>query len=485
MVQPVITIQGIQSIGSVAAEEDPILEYFVKTQAVNDIANTNAFLVLGRKGSGKTALVRYFAESGLPQLASRALSLREYPWGLHSARKDSGASDIDAYVASWRYLIAVQLTSLLLNNVPEVTSPDIKRLKDFLRTNYGTDDPELKLILTPKKLKLSKTSFEPTVLGNKLFSVVLENTSSDESYGIKLDALTTSILRAIQNVATECGITRLLLHFDELDQGLAVLDQTRSEMLIGLILAARGIRKEHSNNSVKISPVIYLRTDFWRAFTFSDKNKISQSATINIEWDQKSLAELVDARLSKKMRRQVSFDDVEDGNLMRGSQKKFNHIVSRSFLRPRDVIQFVNLALLEANKREDDPLLFSNADIISARNSYSNYLKNELDDEIKAKWPNWDLAIRVFANIATLTFTREQFDREYRKLGSKDEVEAERALEILFEFSVLGYETRSGFGGSGWVFQYTHPESGWDASASRFKVHPGLKEYARLKEERF
>jgi hypothetical protein len=60
----------------------------------------------------------------------------------------------------------------------------------------------------------------------------------------------------------------------------------------------------------------------------------------------------------------------------------------------------------------------------------------------------------------------------------------DEALEYLYRFSVIGYDRRSGYGGSSWAFQYTNPETGWDAGASRFKVHLGLKEYAKLREGR-
>lgn len=55
---------------------------------------------------------------------------------------------------------------------------------------------------------------------------------------------------------------------------------------------------------------------------------------------------------------------------------------------------------------------------------------------------------------------------------------------MLYRFSVIGYERRIGYGGVEWMFQYANPEAGWDSAALRFKVHLGLKEYAKLREER-
>jgi hypothetical protein len=113
------------------------------------------------------------------------------------------------------------------------------------------------------------------------------------------------------------------------------------------------------------------------------------------------------------------------------------------------------------------------------------YLKAELDDEIIAHWPYWEQALQACSAISTVTFTRDQFVAEYdRRKSRENEESADDALRLLYRFSVIGYERRSGYGGSSWAFQYTNPEAGWDNSASKFKVHLGLKEYAKLREDR-
>jgi hypothetical protein len=170
---------------------------------------------------------------------------------------------------------------------------------------------------------------------------------------------------------------------------------------------------------------------------------------------------------------------------MRGSQSKWNHIVTRTFLRPRDVIQFLNSALTEARKRGVSPIILDNEDVTNARESYSLYLKKELDDEIIAHWPTWEEALQVCSAISTITFRREEFTELYEGRRSHlNQISAGEALQLLYRFSVIGYARRSGYGGSSWAFQYTNPEAGWDNGAGVFKVHLGLKEFAKLREER-
>jgi ABC-type multidrug transport system ATPase subunit len=52
-----ISLRSLPSFGNVAAEDDAVLDYFLTTDAATRIAKNEVFLVLGRKGAGKTALV--------------------------------------------------------------------------------------------------------------------------------------------------------------------------------------------------------------------------------------------------------------------------------------------------------------------------------------------------------------------------------------------------------------------------------------------
>ena len=485
MNQRVLTLSAFDSFGDVAAETDAVLDYFLATRAVEMIEDGSAFMALGRKGTGKTALVRYFTEGVQRKSGSRSLNLRGYPWNVHASRIDHGASDIEAYVSAWRYLIAIQLSSLVLEHQDSWKSLHSKTLEKFLNDNYGGVSPQLSEILRPARLTLSKLSFSPSVMGNQIGGIELDRRGKDHNFGVELNALTTAIMSAVINVAKDTGQRHLRLHFDELDQGMAKIDDRRAQMLVGLVLAARDVRREAENENVAVSPIVYLRTDLWDELRFSDKNKISQSTALHIVWNSENLLDLVENRLKAKLGSNACWDDIAEPDLMRGSQKKWDHILARTFLRPRDVIQFLNIVLAQAKKRNAEPTHLTTKDIIASRDEYSRYLKQELDDEIGSHWPEWEEAIQALSAISTITFERAEFEKEYSNRRSyKNSVTVEEALALLYRFSVIGYSRRSGYGGSGWAFQYTDPEAGWDSGANRFKVHPGLKEYAKLREKR-
>lgn len=475
----------IDTFGEVSAEDDDaLLRYFFSTDTVSRVSEGDTFLILGRKGSGKTSIVRHFTEGALKS-NSIPLNMRSYPWGIHATRRDRGADRIDAYVASWRYLIITQVASWALRKSDTQYHDNQKPLQQFLIENYGETSPSLADIIRPSRLKISALSIQPQVLGNSIGGVDLDRGEKDAKLGLELDALSASLRDATIKLVRECHLGAFYMHFDELDAGLTMLDEQRKDMIIGLILAIRGLKREFKISDAKIFPVLYLRTDIWDDLVFSDKNKITQGQATLIEWDSESLKALVDQRLTVKAGGEANWEAYIDDQLMRGSQPKWNHMIARTLKRPRDVIQFLNIALKIAKKRSDRPLNFVNKDIVNSRADYSTYLKRELDDEIIPHWPKWADALRALSSISTETFDKASFVAEYDKRRSEgSNISADEALSLLHRFSVIGYEQRSGYGGSGWAFMYESPDVGWDAHASRFKVHPGLKEYAKLREER-
>ncbi len=477
------TLRALNSFGDVAAEDDAVLDYFLTTDAVTRIKNGDVFLVLGRKGSGKTALVRHFAEGNGKGL-SRSLNLAGYPWAVHAQRVDGGASDVEAYVSSWRYLIAVQMAALALSRTKGATDESAKSIRQFLADNYGGESLELDDVLRPSKLRLSSMSFEPQVFGCKLGGIALDRNAGDLKLGTELNALSDMLIAATVKLARKMGAPSLMLHFDELDQGISTLTDERARMLSGLVLAVRAVRQSCREGGVPLKPVIYLRSDLWDKLAFSDKNKITEKLSLRLEWDSDSLLELVSTRLRAKLGTGARWDTITQNEQIKSSNNKWNFILSRTFLRPRDVIKFMNSALLQAQKRSEEPLVLTNPDVVNAREQYSNYLKAELDDEIMAHWPQWEEALQACSGISTMTFQREEFDKQYsQRRSSGNALGPDEALETLYRFSVIGYERRSGYGGSSWAFQYTNPEAGWDNRASRFKVHLGLKEFAKLRED--
>ena len=103
------------------------------------------------------------------------------------------------------------------------------------------------------------------------------------------------------------------------------------------------------------------------------------------------------------------------------------------------LLSYINIIL---EQKHDDKLL-NNTDIASARSKYSTYFKEELDDEIKAHWPEWEDAISALRDIGYPLLLRDRSlmrltiaSRSNEEPGSKM---VSSALSKLFEYSVVSY----------------------------------------------
>ena len=473
-------LQNLDSIGEVNAEEDSVLQYFVKTEATSKVATNRVYLVLGRKGAGKTALVRHFTKDDNDPL-QRALNLRSYAWNIHKAVADNRGTEIEAFVASWRYVIATQAASALLEKYNRDVSDAARTLRDFFSQNYGDTRVDLAKIFAVKRLIFSKATIEPRVAGFGAGSISFEK--QEQQFGFVIDAVTDTIIEHCKTIISRNGTPLVALHFDELDTGIEKLERDRQLMIAGLVLAAQSIRRSLGVREAKIRAFIYLREDIWQAFSFSDRNKITHGAAQLLLWTRETLRELVDIRIRSISGGNFDFDDLVDDQNMPGKQSKWDYIVNRTHDRPRDVIAFIN-QILEA--RRDKAAKITNADMVAARPRYSSYFKGEVEDEIRAHWPEWEEALQAIGDIGYLTFEREDFIERYNKRVSKGNTvkDGARALEMFFNYSIIAYLRPRPRGGTDWIWKYKQPDQNFDANAERFKVHTGLQDYANLRSER-
>lgn len=469
---------GLRSIGQPSAEEDPVLEYFFTTDAVRLVEENEIFLVLGRKGSGKTALVKHFTKDHERNPYRRPLNLRGYPWALHSELADSQVGEMETYVASWRYLIAAQAASACLEAKFKNEIDEEKRLRAFFATNYGAPTVDVDKVFSPAKIVIEKAVLQPKIAGQELGQI--EFRTVKPGFGQQIDAVATEIIRLVSDIMRYRGRNHIELHFDELDVGLEKFDRSRELLIVGLILAVQTFRGWARKSEQIVRPFVYLRQDLWDTLAFSDKNKISRGPALVLNWSSETLLAMVNARLRKIAG--IQWSDLIDDRLMRGTQQKWDHIVYRTLDRPRDVISYINIVLDQKNNSE----LLSNEDISSVRAEYSTYFKEELDDEIKAHWPHWEEALDALRDIGYITFTRSQFDEAYDRHKSKENKidDGGAALSRLFDYSVVAYLRPRRGGGSDWVWKYKDRTANFDARAERFRAHLGIVEFANLREER-
>src|SRR5436305_1989233 len=104
-----------------ARGDERLLDYFYSTPDFRGLISGTKRYVIGRKGTGKTAVCEHIRlEAGRNNGWYTAdLSFRDFPIKAFSKFKKSSHRDKSQYAAVWTFLLATEFVRLLINNAPD------------------------------------------------------------------------------------------------------------------------------------------------------------------------------------------------------------------------------------------------------------------------------------------------------------------------------------------------------------------------------
>jgi hypothetical protein len=478
-------LRYIESFGGIDADADDLWrDCFADHPAYLQALKHKRFLIVGRKGSGKTAIFKKLITERSPSHFSFGHTFNDYPWHYHDLQAQAGVPEELRYANSWKYLTLVSLAKILLNvdqSQPwsDESADSGEKLEDFIVDSYGSRDPDVTQLFSPnKEIKLKAVMKVP----------LLELTGER----LKVKDLPIHIQEVNRQVA-EHVFTCLnpendyFVCFDQLDREYDPGDPKYSQRVVGLILAARDLSLLAKEYQKKLSVIVFLRDDIYDSIHFEDKNKITENYMATVRWEARgpglTLKDLMEKRFAYVLGDKTShkwsdlFDETKE---MASRQTKYAHICDRTFLRPRDIIKFCNevLAVFRLSPESEMPgMKFTNPAVIAARPTYSEYLLRELDDEIAKRIPDYRDYLEVLRGIGSIQFSLKEFRERWAAHPDLSDGSPEDALRQLFEFSVIGYlKPGGGGGGSKYVWKYQDARARLRADAETFRVHAGFKE---------
>lgn len=443
MVKPtsVLRIQDVV-FGLAAAEEERakrpqlLLEgFFDAFGYVKEVAEGNKFLVLGPKGSGKSAI------------ASRIELLAKEREGLFAATYQLGTFAFDAftgvlpgteapesrYPSIWELLLLIALMESFSRDphCKSTGTPSHSKVIDALR--------RLGLLpardLTQLVKRTSSKEFKAGVPG--LFEVGM--TSSKESTSPDVKFLHNT-LREVCCHTSPSG--QHLLFIDGLDDILTRRGK-QYEALAALIVATDRMNKMLRDFSISAKVVVLCRTDLFERLPGPNKNKIRQDNSVTLDWyqdarDLKStnLVKLVNQRAFVCLGRQIDvFDEFLPPSLGSG-QPTTKALLDSTRHTPRDIIQLMN----RVRDFACGPTA-SDGSVWTALGKYSeDYLLNEVRDELSGSLSRDEIE-RVLQLLSVMGHDVFRFD-QIRAAQLKDErfggIDLMKTLELLFECSAIG-----------------------------------------------
>lgn len=271
-------------------------ESFIPTATYREVIGGHKSLVIGRKGSGKSAIAVTLFSSSPAGFDVSLITPDEISAEEVRGFELTGITPEQAKTLIWRYVFAIQVgkfvvlhTSAQHHQIPE----SVKRLRKHLLESGEVDD----LRFHEKFWKLIarlKASFNFEAFGVKLGANV------EPSEGIRahnqLDTLESYIIRCIHELGCDHSHNRLLLLIDQIEK-IWLNDRESDTMVTGLLLAAKHI----SATFAPVHCVTLLREDIYDLVQFADRDKFRGDETA-IRWNKDNLLEMAARRARVSVR---------------------------------------------------------------------------------------------------------------------------------------------------------------------------------------
>jgi len=140
------------------------------------------------------------------------------------------------------------------------------------------------------------------------------------------------------------------------------------------------------------------------------------------------------------------------GTAKRKSMDAFDYLLSRTYMRPRDLISYVRECgkIASIDKRRINNTIIKNAEL-----NHSEFIRDALISEIYSLIPEISDIIDMFTEIRKQILSRKVFNDNYRAMqknliGDRANLSTTKILEVLFHFGVIGNVTT----GNHQIFKY-------------------------------
>jgi hypothetical protein len=432
------------TLGSSSAENElrDLAAYYLQTDAFNRAARGEVRLIVGRKGSGKTALFLQVRDLLRGRRTNVVLDLRPEGYKLLRFKEvvldllEEGTRD-HTLTAFWEYLLLLEICRKLLESDEERHMRDGRLFEPYKRlaTAYQSDE------------YVAEGDFSERV------SVLLQRIRDDFNARYERGSVTRlsqaqvteliyrhdlSALR--REVVAYLGFKESLwLLFDNLDKGWPTHGIRREDLIIlrTLLEATRKLERELSNYGIDAHAVIFLRNDVFELLVEETPDRGKDPRAL-VDWtDPEEMRELV--------RRRIVFNDIAGDRSFAdvwsmvcvshiAGEETSQYMIERSLMRPRALLDLISHCRSCAVNR-GHPRIEAD-DIRKGLSLYSTDLVREIGLEIRDVLPEGEDVLYVFIDVS------DRLDEtELRSLLATLGLEREqmsRLVDILLWYGVLG-----------------------------------------------
>ena len=377
-------------LGDVAAENEvqALNSYFVMTPQFQQAKQGHARLVIGRKGTGKTAI--FYSIKKYISHNKDLIVLDLKPEGHQFVRlRDEVLKHLNkglqerTMTAMWYYLLLLEIFGNIIERESlhayqnKGTLLKHQELENIYKIHVepGSDFSERLMTLIYRLIETYETSDTQKLLGNELIEAM---------YSADISILQKIIIEHLTNTD---GISIL---FDNIDKGFSTHGLQPEDIIIvrSLLAATRKVQKYIEKKGKECKSTVFIRRDVFEHLVDYTPDRGKENYA-NLDWsDEGLIKKLLLARFQYEVPElSNSFDEswsqVFDPHV--AGVSSIRYIIDRTFQRPRDILNFtrkcIQVAVSHGNHRVEQE------DVITAEKEFSDDMLIELRYEIRDIFP--------------------------------------------------------------------------------------------------
>lgn len=416
------------------------------------------FIILGRKGSGKTAIAEYLNAKASNDANIFCDFVRRADFARESVVQKG--SDVDPAARAsllFEWLILVKFARLCVQNNAIVNESAMTHLDKFLTKNAGyvdLDKFEAREFIHGKEFDVDITHLK------RFFTTRLKRSLQIKSQKATFYQLIPSLREAILSLMASDTNTvqenEFVLFFDDLDIGFTTTDEGAVSSLVSLLRIVKDYNvNEFGKRGIQAKIIVLLRDDIARvAVDHADTAKVFSSYGIWLTWydthdvqaggEMKSLLRLfINRRIAYNYSQRdwsVSNDPWSDliapgSQSDWGSKSAFKFVLDHTFYRPRDLILIFQSITDRALEIPIQPDALKNLVV-----RYSHAVIDEIRNELSAILSPEDVTC-ILSSLGHFARQRHRFSANQLKAKLREmsvNLDFDSLLATLFDYSLVG-----------------------------------------------
>jgi hypothetical protein len=434
------------SFGASSAENESkdLAAYYIETDAYRRASRGEARLVVGRKGSGKSAIFFRIRDKVKKNPRNVVLDLKPEGYQLLKFKEavvellEEGSFE-HTIMAFWEYVLLLEICHKLLESDRSAHLRDHYLFEDYrqLEEVYRSDD------------YISEGDFSERI------SRIIERISSDFAAkysgksGVRLstpevtEVLYQHDFRALYDLVNSYLAKKdaLWLLFDNIDKGWPTHGVKAEDLVIirTLLEATRKLERQMRRHDVDAHTIVFLRNDIYELLVEETPDRGKESKVL-LDWTDRDM-------LRELLRRRIVFNDLDEASNFETiwplvcvshieGEDSADYLIDRCLMRPRYLLDLVGhcrgfAVNLKHTKIERE-------DLAKGIKAYSGDLLSEIGLEIRDVAPNAEDVLYAFIGSPQL-MSEDRLETVLKEYGVPEE-DMPKVIDVLLWYGFLGVQ---------------------------------------------